>query len=336
MKELFEAIRAGDSSRVQRRWWTADPSLAIFAAAIQGDAAAIEELLAGNRSLVIVLSSHDGWTPLHLAAFFGKLDAARLLLNKGAAVNARSTNAMQNMPLHAAAAGKHAEIVAAADRPRRQRQRPPARRLDPAARGGAERRPRARRNPGGRRRRCVSPRRKQSEAARPGAYQGPADDGRFSGSERSGVCSEWIWNRPFLRSRENAQADLDAASTLEAIEAVRVEVLGPQRQARRDQQGIRQAPAGGARAQSASFSMPSSRNSKAQIEARKAALRIRALDARLESEWIDLTAPAPGIRPGSLHPVTQVQQELEDLFVSLGSPSSTAPKSKPNITISTR
>ena len=51
---------------------------------------------------------------------------------------------------------------------------------------------------------------------------------------------------------------------------------------------------------------------------RKARLDSAALDARLESEWIDLTTPAPGIRPGSLHPVTQVQKELEELFVSLG------------------
>ena len=39
MKELFEAIRAGDSSRVAELV-AADPSLAIFAAAIQGDTAA--------------------------------------------------------------------------------------------------------------------------------------------------------------------------------------------------------------------------------------------------------------------------------------------------------
>jgi ankyrin repeat protein len=109
MKELFEAIRAGDSSRVAELV-AADPSLEIFAAAIQGDAARIEALLAANRSLVSGFSS-DGWTPLHLAAFFGKAEAARLLLNKGAEVNARSTNAMENMPLHAAAAGRHADVV---------------------------------------------------------------------------------------------------------------------------------------------------------------------------------------------------------------------------------
>src|SRR5579862_2442207 len=55
-----------------------------------------------------------------------------------------------------------------------------------------------------------------------------------------------------------------------------------------------------------------------EIDARKAALEAAALESRLESEWIDLTTPAPGPRPGSLHPVTQVQRELEQLFISLG------------------
>ena len=35
----------------------------------------------------------------------------RLLLNKGAQVGARSTNPMQNMALHAAAAGRHADVI---------------------------------------------------------------------------------------------------------------------------------------------------------------------------------------------------------------------------------
>jgi len=109
MKELFEAVRAGDLVRVQTLV-EADPTLAIFAAAILGDAERLEELLTGNRSLVSAVSS-DGWTPLHLAAFFGKDAAVRLLLNKGASVTARSTNQMANTPLHAAAAGKHAGIV---------------------------------------------------------------------------------------------------------------------------------------------------------------------------------------------------------------------------------
>lgn len=43
-----------------------------------------------------------------------------------------------------------------------------------------------------------------------------------------------------------------------------------------------------------------------------------ALRSRLDAEWLDLTLPAPGIRPGSLHPLTRIQKELEDLFTSLG------------------
>jgi phenylalanyl-tRNA synthetase alpha chain len=54
------------------------------------------------------------------------------------------------------------------------------------------------------------------------------------------------------------------------------------------------------------------------IEGRKAQSGEAALRARLDAEWIDLTLPAPGPRAGSLHPITQIQMELEDLFTSLG------------------
>jgi phenylalanyl-tRNA synthetase alpha chain len=42
------------------------------------------------------------------------------------------------------------------------------------------------------------------------------------------------------------------------------------------------------------------------------------LAGRLSEEWIDVTLPAAGVRPGSLHPVTQLQEQIEDLFASLG------------------
>jgi ankyrin repeat protein len=109
MKELFEAIRANDSARVDALI-QADPSLAIFAAAIQGRTEELDRLITGDRSLVSKLSA-DGWTLLHLAAFFGHKETAQALLNKGAQVDARSTNAMQNMPLHAASAGGHTSLV---------------------------------------------------------------------------------------------------------------------------------------------------------------------------------------------------------------------------------
>jgi uncharacterized protein len=55
--------------------------------------------------------AYDGWTPLHLAAFFGQLDAARILLDAGADVNAVSHNSLDNTPLHAATAGKHSDVA---------------------------------------------------------------------------------------------------------------------------------------------------------------------------------------------------------------------------------
>lgn len=54
------------------------------------------------------------------------------------------------------------------------------------------------------------------------------------------------------------------------------------------------------------------------LESKKTQFSEAALRARLEAEWIDLTLPSPGPRPGSLHPITQIQSEIEDLFVSLG------------------
>lgn len=109
MQKLFEAIRAGDREGVEALV-EADASLAIFAAAIQGDTGAIETLLAANRRLVSAVSS-DGWTPLHLAAHFGRQEAVRLLLNKGAKADVRSANAIENTPLHAAAAGRAAGVA---------------------------------------------------------------------------------------------------------------------------------------------------------------------------------------------------------------------------------
>ena len=52
-----------------------------------------------------VRRSSDGWTPLHLAAFFGRDDAVTLLIDHGAPLDAHSTNALRNSPLHAALAG---------------------------------------------------------------------------------------------------------------------------------------------------------------------------------------------------------------------------------------
>ena len=55
--------------------------------------------------------AYDGWTPLHLAAFFGHLDAARALIDAGADIDAFSRNGLTNTPLHAATAGRHGDVA---------------------------------------------------------------------------------------------------------------------------------------------------------------------------------------------------------------------------------
>ena len=82
----------------------------VFSAAVAGKADQLSELLAHDMSLATSYSA-DGWTPLHLAAFFGSRSAAEALIAAGAKLNARSRNAMQNAPLHAAAAGKSLEVA---------------------------------------------------------------------------------------------------------------------------------------------------------------------------------------------------------------------------------
>jgi phenylalanyl-tRNA synthetase alpha chain len=114
-----------------------------------------------------------------------------------------------------------------------------------------------------------------------------------------------------------ASARIEAAANMEALEAVRIDVLGRKGSlAQFSKEFGKLTPdersAAGKALNAAKQSLESA------FDARKQAFDDAALNVRLGSEWIDLTLPAPGPRPGSLHPVTQVQKELEDLFTSLG------------------
>jgi uncharacterized protein len=82
--------------------------LDIFEAATLGDLARLRTLLANDRDLVKTQSS-DGFTPLHLACFFGQLETAEVLIQQEADVNAVSPSRIA--VIHSAAASRNAAIV---------------------------------------------------------------------------------------------------------------------------------------------------------------------------------------------------------------------------------
>ena len=64
----------------------------------------------------------------------------------------------------------------------------------------------------------------------------------------------------------------------------------------------------------------------AALAERKMALEAAALDARLVAERIDLTLPALEAPRGSIHPVSQVMDELAEIFADLGFAVATGPE----------
>jgi ankyrin repeat protein len=55
--------------------------------------------------------SNDGFTALHFACFFNQPAAARFLIERGASVDAVASNPMQVMPLHSAASARNLEAA---------------------------------------------------------------------------------------------------------------------------------------------------------------------------------------------------------------------------------
>ncbi len=56
----------------------------------------------------------------------------------------------------------------------------------------------------------------------------------------------------------------------------------------------------------------------AALAAKKAALADAALDERLRGEWLDVTLPARGRRTGTIHPISQVTEEVTAIFADMG------------------
>lgn len=87
-----------------------DPELDVWTATAAGRTDLVLHQVATDPSLLEQRNT-DGWTLLHMAAFFGQLPLAEKLVDLGMSPDVRSGNMMENTPLHAAVAGRQTEMV---------------------------------------------------------------------------------------------------------------------------------------------------------------------------------------------------------------------------------
>jgi ankyrin repeat protein len=112
LSPILEALYRGDAdaaavARAERG------ELDVLEAAALGEVDELRRILAADPAAAGTWSS-DGFTPLHYAAFFGHPDAARVLIDAGAELEAPSRNtqfAQDARPLHSAAAAREHEVA---------------------------------------------------------------------------------------------------------------------------------------------------------------------------------------------------------------------------------
>jgi phenylalanyl-tRNA synthetase alpha chain len=112
-------------------------------------------------------------------------------------------------------------------------------------------------------------------------------------------------------------ARIASATTADEVEAVRVEALGRKTGFTQFSKEMgKLAPEEKARI--GKLLNASKQKVEQSVESRQREFDELTMRKRLDAEWVDLTLPAPGPRRGHLHPITRIQRELEELFVSLG------------------
>jgi phenylalanyl-tRNA synthetase alpha chain len=117
--------------------------------------------------------------------------------------------------------------------------------------------------------------------------------------------------------RTNYLAQVAAAASETAVEALRVEALGKKGEIALMMRELgKMSPDERQQAGPRLNALKDEIN--AAIAARKAALGDAALTERLESEWLDVTLPVPSTNRGTIHPVSQVTDEVIAIFADLG------------------
>lgn len=129
----------------------------------------------------------------------------------------------------------------------------------------------------------------------------------------------------YAATREQALARIAQAQDLGALESLRVEFLGKQGSISALLKTL-----GGMSAEDRLVVGPQIQALREGVSdaltARKAALESAALEAQLANETLDLTLPAPEAPRGTVHPVSQVMDELAEIFADLGFAVATGPE----------
>ncbi|MFZ5656269.1 MAG: phenylalanine--tRNA ligase subunit alpha [Pseudomonadota bacterium] len=116
---------------------------------------------------------------------------------------------------------------------------------------------------------------------------------------------------------QKAIADITAADTPEAVEALRVALLGKSGSITGQLKQLGALPPEQRRL--AGEAINAARDAvTAAIAERRAALEAAALDARLASESVDVTLPGIGIARGGLHPVSRTLERIAQIFGRMG------------------
>lgn len=120
-------------------------------------------------------------------------------------------------------------------------------------------------------------------------------------------------------------AAIAAADTLDTLESLRIDALGKQGWISELLKTLGKMTAEERQAQAPAIQAARAEVAEA-LAARKQALEDADLEARLSTETLDLTLPAPQSPRGSVHPVSQVMDELAEIFADLGFAVKTGPE----------
>lgn len=126
-----------------------------------------------------------------------------------------------------------------------------------------------------------------------------------------------MMEQKIITIKEEALCDIDAATSLDALEQLRVSILGKKGSLTQILRGMKDVspedrPVIGARVNEVRDEITE------RLEEKKSYLKSEQLKASLNQEAIDVTLPGIHIPQGSMHILTQVIHEIEDIFLGMG------------------